>query len=126
MTGFEVGNASDEEYLVALWLEQNNVQYIYQALYQGYRTAVRADFLILHVGVSLIFEVQGDHFHEGIIEVEYDRQRRLRLEEQGATVIELWGHDIVKYDGYPMPTDESFDAMMKAAMVGIQVSHRYG
>lgn len=121
-----LGNATLEEYAVGVWMEQNKVTYIYQALLGGYRAPARVDFLILNMGTTLVFQIQGDHFHEGIEDVAFDRQQRLRMEEQGATVIEIWGHAIVEYTGWPVPTDESFEKVMKAAMNMVQLSHRNG
>jgi very-short-patch-repair endonuclease len=122
-----LGNASLEEYAVGAWLEANSFKglYIYQGTFGGYRRKIRTDFLML-TGRSLCIEVQGDHFHQGAADVVADRLRRILLQEQGALVVEVWGHDIVYYDGYETPTDESFDEMMTAAVEGIQTSYRNG
>jgi hypothetical protein len=122
-----LGNATLEEYSVGLWLEENGYhgRYAFQGLFNGYRGQVRTDFLMF-TGGQLALEVQGDHFHGGIPLATADRQRRLLLQEQGAHVVEIWGHDIVKYDNHEMPTDESFQDLMEAAMNGVQLSSRLG
>ena len=120
-----LGNATLEEYCVAVWLEEQDVAYMYQMPFAGFRAGIRADFQILHLGTKLVLEVQGDRWHAGAQQVDDDRRRRVLLETQGAIVVELWGHDIVEYDGYPVPTDEEFDDMMHAALSLQQVSFRY-
>lgn len=117
-----------EELCVGVWLEENGLkgQYIFQALVGGYRAPARADFLMLCFPGNAVFQVQGDYFHEDTVKAEFDRQQRLIMEEQGITVIELWGHDIIAYEGFDAPSDESFDRMMRAAMSLQQISFRYG
>ena len=118
-----LGNATLDEYEVASWLEENDVKYIYLAAFGGFRDNFQVDFLITHTAPTLVLEVQGDKWHLGQAQRALDRARTIYIESQGAVVVEIWGHDIMKYPGYPMPTDESFDRVMREAMNYHQISH---
>lgn len=118
-----LGNATLEEYAVASWLEDHHVQYQYQAFFGGFRDDLRADFLILRTAPPLILEVQGDKWHRGYEQRVLDRLRAISLEMQGAFVVEIWGHDIVGgYPGWPTPTDESFNRVMRNALGYVELS----
>jgi hypothetical protein len=125
--GFVGSKASLEEYEVAAALEQRNVLYIYQAdfkLFSGLTTKV--DFYLPNE--MLVFFVMGDHFHQGMDQRIYDREQEIAVmgDESHPNVIEIWGHDVVSYPGFPTPTDESFNTMIDAALRGIQTGSAWG
>ncbi len=117
-----LGPASLEEYCVGHWLQQKGIKYVYLMPFGGYRLPFKVDFQILFTAPKLCFEVQGDKWHGGREQIAKDRHRRLYIEAQGATVIELWAHDILEYPGFVVPTDASFDELMSQAMRGVQKS----
>jgi hypothetical protein len=117
-----LGNASTEEYAVALWLEQEGVRYQYLARFGGFRRPTKVDFRILGQGRLLVLEVQGDRWHADRPNRAADGQRYALLGSQRVKVVEVWGRDIVKYRGYPAPTDDSFNRVMRAAIRGVQLS----
>lgn len=115
-----------EEYAVALYLEQHDVQYVYQQPYDGWRDDLRVDFKILDRGFPLVLEVLGDHWHQGLERIQEDRLRRLLIMEIEPTgvFVEVWGHDICGgYSGHEPPTDAEFERIMEAALEGIQLSN---
>lgn len=118
-------NASLEETMVALWFQENKVQYVYQRVYGApSHGQFNADFQVLYMSPDLVIEVQGDKWHSGEDEIVSDRVRRVLIEQQGAIVVNVWGHAIVAYPGYPVPTDASFDNVMRAAVRYREVSQR--
>lgn len=115
------GQASLEEYEVAAWCEQHIPgQYIYQAtftLFSGVTTKV--DFEIIRAP-RLVWFIQGDKWHQGMDQRVYDREQELAVSNSGVQVVEIWGHSIRAYPGFPIPTDESFNTVMEAALSGHQ------
>ena len=121
-----LGNASEEEYEVAAWMEEHDYTYIYQAdftLFSGFTTKV--DFQVLGNAPPLVLFVQGDKWHQGMDQRIYDREQELAVSFTGATVVEIWGHQILQYPGFPTPTDASFDRVMALAMEGQQVGNAW-
>jgi very-short-patch-repair endonuclease len=116
--------ASLEEAMVALWLQERGVKYMFQSVYGAPSHGdFSTDFQILYTTPDLVIEVQGDKWHQGHDAIVADRARRALIEAQGAIVVEVWGHAVVQYPGHQVPTDASFNEVMQAALRYRQVSH---
>jgi very-short-patch-repair endonuclease len=114
--------ATLEEYAAASWFENERVIYIYQAVVGEFRRDLHCDFLLPGLAPQIIIEVNGDKYHSGVDQQTADRFRALALANEGFIVIPVYGHDILGYPGHPVPTDASFDRIMRHAVAGIQLS----
>lgn len=125
-----LGAASLEEYAVAWWMERNNIPYRYLQPYPGFKTrAFRVDFQIYRGPAPIVFEVQGDKWHAGLLEIAQDRVRMLyilRRAKPRPIWVDIWGHAITEYRGFATPTYAQFDAVMRAAALGQQKSTATG
>jgi hypothetical protein len=119
-------DVSLEEYCVALFFEENDIDYQYLEVYPGFTAdEFRVDFQVYGMGFPLIIEVQGDHWHDGLARIALDRLRMIEIlsvAEPGTMWVEVWGHDIVGgYSGFDPPTDRHFENVMEAALSGVQL-----
>ena len=69
----------------------------------------------------MVWFIQGDKWHQGMDQVINDREQELAVSNRGVVVVEIWGHSIRAYPGFPVPTDESFNRVMEAALNGQQL-----
>ncbi len=63
-----------------------------QVAVAGERWAARVDFL--HERTATVVEIQSERYHTSLSDREADRERRVRLESAGFTVVEVWDSEI--------------------------------
>lgn len=82
-----------------------------QARVEGATWTARVDFL--HQESRTIVEVQSERFHAALSDAEADRRRRLRLEDEGYVVVEVWDNEIFQVPGAVV--DRVMGAIRRAA-----------
>jgi very-short-patch-repair endonuclease len=116
--------ATLEEKAVGVWFEENGWKgrYAFQWPVGDFRNQLFTDFYLFGTAPQLCIEVNGDKWHGEIQQQAADRRRAIAIEQQGYLVIPVFGHDIVAYKGYPVPTDASFHRIMTFAVQAIALS----
>jgi len=96
--------ASDLEIEVYTWLTKKGIHFEFQSkLIGGYSRELgdaEADFVLRQL--EMVWRVMGEYFHRGVTPQARDLIQKVRLQEQGWQVIDLWEEDLKKRLNYTL------------------------